>query len=126
MTPLSHNLEQCRGAGGDGVQFAGGVALDQYASNAVNAGAVCDGIKPALRNTNRVNLCETLFGQVLGGVGGNITADVFLCGFHGFGLLFWCFVMRDLHFLVYAFANIIITLFSVFVKLHRQQTYTKK
>nr|DAP77290.1 MAG TPA: hypothetical protein [Caudoviricetes sp.] len=34
--------------------------------------------------------------------------------------------MCDLHFLVYAFADIIIALFSVFVKLHRQQTYTKK
>nr|DAJ70530.1 MAG TPA: hypothetical protein [Caudoviricetes sp.] len=83
-SPLLHNLEQCRGAGGHGVQFAGGVALYQYARNTVNAGAVCDGLKPAFLDTDCVNLCKTLFGQVLCCVGGNIAADIFQCGFHGF------------------------------------------
>ena len=59
--PLSHDLKQCRGASGDGVQFAGGVALYQNAGNAVNVGAVCDGLKSAFLNADSVNFCETLF-----------------------------------------------------------------
>ena len=46
-------------------------------------------LKPALCNAHCVNLRKVLFGQVLRGVGGNIAADVFQCGFHGFFLLFW-------------------------------------
>ena len=44
---------------------------------AIQAGAVCDALKPAFCNADSVNLCETLFGQVLCGVGGNIAANLF-------------------------------------------------